>query len=140
MKNERKTVFTIMIEEPTNATVRTNHWSEKGSKGLSIESAPPAKLLLIEGLMIRTDINTSSKRGVIIEPMPGNASSSDSSGIELRPCRNRMNPSYVNSSKRALGDGFVYGNVVYYQTNIQFDAVGLSEVPHSDIGRYGQPR
>jgi hypothetical protein len=46
---------------------------------------------------MRTDINTNSKRGVIIEPMPGSASSSESSGMNRRPCPNRMNPSSDDS-------------------------------------------
>ena len=132
MKNERNTVLTIMIEDPTTATVITNHWSEKGIKGLRTESAPLAKPLLIEGLMMRTDINTNSKRGVIIEPMPGSASSSESSGMNRRPCPNRMNPSSDDCrwwvlAKILLELGYVpiLPNCLHH-----LGAVTLSEVPY----------
>ena len=79
MKNDLKTVFTTMIDEPTSPTVRTNQMSEKGMSGVKTVSAPEARELRIFGLMRSSDIIKSIRSGVAIEPRPGISGSSSSS-------------------------------------------------------------
>ena len=93
MKSERKTVFTIMILDPTMRTVGTKYRSWNGRDGSRTLPATPAIVIRRPSFRRINDIPISRIIGMNNWPRGISGSSGSSSATLMSRCRRAINPS-----------------------------------------------